>query len=138
MKECGSCGLCCKVMAIRELKKPAGTWCKHWGKGIGCTIYATRPQECKGFNCIWLVSKAPPSFFPKTCKAVLAVCRVIPGEEGIGIHKDDAFKWVDNPELSSFVKNTTTPVFTVSNVFKTISPTNKVAAKLLMERSNDL
>ena len=132
MKECGECGLCCKVMAIKELKKPAGMWCFHWQKGIGCTIYETRPQECEDFNCIWLVSKAPlPSLFPKRCKAVLAGCNVIPGVKGIGVYKDTTFKWSQNNELSYFTDHSPIPVYSISNVTKKITPVNKVASNEL-------
>ena len=128
MKECGSCGLCCKVMAIKELKKPGGTWCPHWEKGTGCTIYGTRPQECKDFNCIWLVSKQPlPSLFPKKCKAVIAASHIIPEVKSIGIYKDDTFQWSKNPELDYFRNISKIPVFIYSNTSRLASPGNEKA-----------
>jgi hypothetical protein len=38
-KQCGDCTLCCKVMAIEMLAKPAGAWCPHCTAKRGCTIY---------------------------------------------------------------------------------------------------
>lgn len=39
MKTCGDCGLCCKIMGVTALEKPAGRWRRHFGKTTGCTIY---------------------------------------------------------------------------------------------------
>ena len=71
-RECGDCTLCCKVMAIEQLAKPASAWCPHCKPGRGCRIYADRPAECRAFSCLWLVNdrlgrsaggRANPSWF---------------------------------------------------------------------------
>ena len=49
-KTCGSCTLCCKVVGIAELKKPADVWCGHCNKAKGCRIYDTRPQVCRKYS----------------------------------------------------------------------------------------
>jgi hypothetical protein len=54
-RSCGSCGLCCKLVAVEELNKPAHQWCTHFSAGRGCTIYADRPSECRTFRCLWLM-----------------------------------------------------------------------------------
>lgn len=41
-------------MKVRELKKPANTWCTYCDKGQGCTIYDTRPESCRVYECVWL------------------------------------------------------------------------------------
>ncbi len=51
---CGTCTMCCKVMAIKEIDKPANQWCKDCTPGKGCNIYETRPESCAGFECVWL------------------------------------------------------------------------------------
>lgn len=56
-RECGTCALCCKLLGIAALDKPAGTWCANCAPPHGCTIYDTRPQECRDFACVWLESK---------------------------------------------------------------------------------
>lgn len=58
MKDCGTCGLCCKLMGVTALQKPAGRWCRHFGKTTGCAIYADRPSDCRVFNCLWLLTEA--------------------------------------------------------------------------------
>jgi hypothetical protein len=54
-RTCGSCGLCCKLVAVEELGKPAHQWCEHFAPGKGCGIYADRPGECRTFRCLWLM-----------------------------------------------------------------------------------
>jgi hypothetical protein len=69
-RECGECTLCCKLMGVGELKKPAGTWCTHCTGG--CSIYETRPQECRDFVCAWLESHAlDERWKPSRCKFVV-------------------------------------------------------------------
>ena len=54
-RACGECTLCCKVMAIEELAKPASSWCPHCKQGRGCLICAARPAECRTYGCLWLI-----------------------------------------------------------------------------------
>jgi hypothetical protein len=42
-------------MAIETLAKPAGQWCRHCKPGRGCVVYDSRPAECRGFSCLWLI-----------------------------------------------------------------------------------
>ena len=56
MRECGGCNLCCEIFYIDVLAKPANVWCKHCERGVGCKIYAMRPQPCREFRCAWLMS----------------------------------------------------------------------------------
>lgn len=53
-RHCGTCGLCCKILRIPELSKPAGPWCTHCRPGKGCAIYPDRPEVCRDFQCGWL------------------------------------------------------------------------------------
>ena len=53
-RQCGNCGLCCKLLAVEELGKPAHNWCDHFAPGTGCTIYSERPPACVTFKCLWL------------------------------------------------------------------------------------
>lgn len=71
-RSCGSCTLCCKVLAIDELHKPHGEWCPHAKPGRGCAIYAERPGSCREFHCGWLVSPGlSQEWFPASSKIVL-------------------------------------------------------------------
>jgi Fe-S-cluster containining protein len=51
-RECGTCTLCCTTSAIPETRKPSGITCEHCA--IGCSIYNSRPQSCRAFECAWL------------------------------------------------------------------------------------
>lgn len=53
-RSCGGCTLCCKLLAIDVLAKPRGRWCQHCNPKRGCTIYADRPEPCRGFHCGYL------------------------------------------------------------------------------------
>jgi len=55
---CGECGMCCRLLAIESLEKPPGPTCRHFG--CGCSIYDDRPDECRGFRCLWLKSERLP------------------------------------------------------------------------------
>jgi hypothetical protein len=46
--------MCCKLLAIDVLEKPRGVWCRHCDTSAGCTIYANRPDPCRGFHCGYL------------------------------------------------------------------------------------
>lgn len=48
--------MCCKLLGIGALDKPAGSWCAHCSPPAGCTIYDSRPQECRDFACLWYES----------------------------------------------------------------------------------
>lgn len=54
-RSCGDCTLCCKLLDVVALAKPAGSWCAHCAPGRGCGIYEDRPPECRNFKCGWLV-----------------------------------------------------------------------------------
>jgi Fe-S-cluster containining protein len=62
MNKCGDCNACCKVAAIEELDKPAGVLCKYYDNG--CTIYDTRPEACRNFQCLYLQQSIPEKYRP--------------------------------------------------------------------------
>ena len=54
-RSCGECSLCCKLIKIDALNKPANKWCPSCKPGMGgCQVYDTRPQPCINFKCLWL------------------------------------------------------------------------------------
>ena len=71
-KSCGTCTLCCKLLGITEIEKPAWEWCSHCAPGRGCTIYETRPPSCREFECQWLCEpELPESLKPERSKVML-------------------------------------------------------------------
>jgi hypothetical protein len=92
---CGDCTLCCKVIAIDELAKPANSLCSYCRPGRGCTIYADRPAECESFSCVWLVNNLLDGRWrPNKSKLVLTT-----SEDGIAIRCDPGFSdaWRKDP-----------------------------------------
>ena len=72
-RNCGTCSLCCKVYSIAELNKPAGQWCPHLARGPGCTIYKSRPQDCRQFFCAWRLDPSlGPEWKPEVSRFVLS------------------------------------------------------------------
>jgi hypothetical protein len=59
VRACGECTVCCRVLEITTLAKPAGTLCWH-NTGEACGIYPTRPPACAQWNCLWLRIPALP------------------------------------------------------------------------------
>jgi hypothetical protein len=85
-RQCGGCTLCCKVLGIEELAKPAGAWCPHCTPGRGCGIYDRRPGECRTFSCSWLLdSSFPESWRPDRSKLVFYPDQ---GTRNIAVHVD--------------------------------------------------
>lgn len=71
-RECGDCGLCCRLLAVDEIGKPAGVWCGHFVPGTGCGIYDARPAACRTFRCLWLdQSELGPEWQPNRSHIVL-------------------------------------------------------------------
>lgn len=59
-------------MAVAALDKPAGRWCRRFSKAAGCSIYADRPDDCRVFNCLWLLTDAlGPEWKPSVAGFVL-------------------------------------------------------------------
>lgn len=54
-RQCGDCQLCCKVLPVGEIKKPANTRCEFQIAHKGCRIYGRRmPTSCQLWSCRWL------------------------------------------------------------------------------------
>lgn len=71
-RECGTCTLCCKLIAVTELNKPPGEWCPHAVRKGGCAIHATRPTGCRTFFCDWMSEEAlGPDWKPEKSKLVM-------------------------------------------------------------------
>lgn len=72
-RECGDCTLCCKLLGVKELNKPAHEWCKHCDIGKGCRIYTQRPNECQNFTCMWWAGMTPEELKPDKVHAVFTM-----------------------------------------------------------------
>ena len=84
VRACGECALCCKLISVIDIGKPAGEDCKHCDSK-GCMIYEIRPQSCRDYMCLWVTNPDfPEDLRPDRCgvvweltedgKVVLAAC----------------------------------------------------------------
>jgi hypothetical protein len=65
--------LCCRLLRVPELDKPAGRWCALCRDRQGCGDYAGRPQSCRNFECFWLIDgNFPDELRPDRCGVVIA------------------------------------------------------------------
>lgn len=52
-RSCNECSACCTALRVTELRKPVKEPCQHCQEP-GCGIYATRPESCRLYRCLWL------------------------------------------------------------------------------------
>jgi hypothetical protein len=100
VRACGSCTLCCKVLAVHGVPKPKRQWCQHCSAGKGCAIYDERPQDCRDFHCMYVTNAALGAhWFPAHSKMILCSDPTIPRIE---IHVDEgrADAWRKEPYYS--------------------------------------
>ena len=104
VNSCGNCTMCCKLMAVEALHKPVNTRCTHCIPGGGCKIYDRRPQECRGYECLWRFSQhdedtipMPLEMRPDHSKCVINA----QPDGGIGVRVDPGqpFAWQNEPVL---------------------------------------
>jgi len=70
-RTCGECSMCCKLIKIEEISKPAGEWCQYCApRNGGCTIHGSHPQACKQFQCHWLKGLGSESIRPDKSKVI--------------------------------------------------------------------
>jgi len=62
-KDCGACNLCCTVLQVADIGKPAGMTCWNTCVHGGCKVQAEKAtredlRACADFECIWLQSQS--------------------------------------------------------------------------------
>jgi len=99
-RNCNGCSMCCFVLAVHEIDKPAGVWCSHCPSKRACRIYDTRPQECRDFNCGWLTSpEIGDEWNPRRSRIVLAA--ELDGQRLVAlVHPDRPNAWRREPYYS--------------------------------------
>lgn len=60
-RRCNECTLCCRLLPVAEINKPAGSPCTHQ-RSKGCRIYqkAGYPTGCRLWSCLWLGDESLP------------------------------------------------------------------------------
>ena len=85
-RSCGTCTLCCKLLRVPELEKPAGEWCAACRRGRGCGRYADRPPSCRLFECFWLMEEGFPDELRPDRSGVVIAFNEEP--DGVVLHVD--------------------------------------------------
>jgi hypothetical protein len=78
-RTCAGCDMCCTVLEIAALSKPAWTRCSHLMEGgKGCGIWGDHPPACKTYVCLWRMSDVvlPQEMFPADCGFLLTIDNV--------------------------------------------------------------
>lgn len=73
-RECGTCTVCCYALPIDtpEMRKGSGVVCEHCD-GRGCSIYPSRPNNCREFFCGWRVlPQVGPDWRPDLCGVLIS------------------------------------------------------------------
>ncbi len=76
-RACGDCVACCQVLNINEpdMVKPADQLCMHC-TGTGCGVYASRPQVCRTWDCVWRrIDSMPPETRPDRLGVLFTIDR---------------------------------------------------------------
>ena len=81
-RTCGTCSMCCKILNIEPLNKPAGIWCKDCNPGKGCRIYDSRPQVCREFGCGWIIDADVPEWMAPNKSGVVITIPEMNPEDG--------------------------------------------------------
>lgn len=100
-RTCGNCSLCCRTLAVPEVKKPH-EWCPHCkpGKG-GCTIYRTRPERCRDWHCQWLIDEKFGDYWKPVHSRIVIDTRVEPQPLVMFIVDPDyPLRWREEPWFS--------------------------------------
>ena len=98
-KACGDCGMCCKILRINVLEKPAGVWCRQFAKGVGCSIHSSSPRECQRFQCYWtLCDSMGEEWRPDRSK--LVIWSNVPGRIIVDVDPSHPNAWRREPYLA--------------------------------------
>src|SRR5690242_7260783 len=102
LRQCGGCTLCCKLIGVTALGKPAGAWCVHCERSKGCAIYETLPEDCRTFNCGYIyMPNLDERWKPAVCKFVLSTDET-ESHVKIVVDPDRPGVWRKEPYYSAF------------------------------------
>lgn len=52
-RPCDGCSACCTTLGVPAAQTKSGERCQHVSVSGGCSIYATRPTDCREYACSW-------------------------------------------------------------------------------------
>lgn len=80
--DCGSCSLCCRLLAVPDIHKPAQVLCEWASIHGGCARQGEKGTDasltaCAQFECVWLKSQPDVGRWPRHLRP--DICHVIFG-----------------------------------------------------------
>ncbi len=141
-RPCGDCIACCQVLNIDEpeLVKPQGTLCPNC-TGTGCSIYETRPQVCRGWNCAWKrIPSMPPETRPDAMGVLFTVDRHLPPRNpfenlyiiAVAQEREEDLSSRDTQDVINMFKAAALPIFVQWQGMKTLVHPEPVLADAIM------
>jgi hypothetical protein len=122
-RSCGRCTVCCEVLEIKALDKPAGTLCRH-NTGTACGIYLERPAVCAHWHCLWRkIGALPDALRPDRSGVVFSLESRAPVADapdaacivGRAVNEAQAFdRWGVVEAFAMFVREGSLPVWKAS------------------------
>jgi uncharacterized protein len=117
MASCGACNLCCTLLGVPDIKKPARVRCWWTTVHGGCSRQSekgTTPEldACAEFQCLWLASQSQPdpnlilsrSMRPDMCHVVIGPDVTVDGVRTVNVQVDPKFPqaWKE-PQIASYL-----------------------------------
>jgi len=140
-RTCGPCTMCCKVLNVQlddEHVKVKDQWCPFAQKGVGCSIYAERPQPCQVFVCLWLKGGLPAWARPDR---VHGVVQLAPDKLALFIHEDPGWRGTARMKLKGeiglFLEDPARAVIVVCGGQHTVFFTEAGASRELQDDAAD-
>lgn len=128
-RSCGPCTVCCRVLEIEALDKPAGLLCRH-NTGSACGIYRERPDVCARWYCAWRkIGALPDELRPDLSGVVFSLENRPPVADtpeevcvvGRAVDGAQAFeRWEVAEAFAMFVREGSLPVWKVADRHATL------------------
>jgi len=64
--------MCCKLGEILQVGKADGEWCRHCTTRTACDIYDTRPEVCRSYYCVYMLTDLSDDWRPTKCKFMIS------------------------------------------------------------------
>lgn len=102
-RTCGDCSLCCKLMPLPPLGKPANERCRHQHFQKGCACYGdiyVRPRACFVWSCRWLQGAEGTENLPRPDRAGYVIDEA---PDVLTLQNNETGKLVDYPAIQIWV-----------------------------------
>lgn len=120
-RTCGSCTVCCHILEVKALAKPAGVLCEH-STGTACGIYRDRPSACATWHCLWRkIGALPDALRPDRAGVMLSLATDPAADDPFlrarivcrAVHTPEALeRWEAIEAVAMFAREGSLPVWT--------------------------